>query len=50
MPCVLVEASFLTHPSEGRRLAGPGYQQAVAEGLYRGIARFLAGSRRAQTL
>lgn len=50
MPCVLVEAAFLTHPAEGRRLAGPGYQQAVAEGLYRGVSRFLAGSRRAQTL
>jgi len=50
MPCVLVETSFLTHPAEGRRLAGEAYQQAVAEGLYRGIARFLAGSRRAQTL
>ena len=50
MPCVLVEASFLTHASEGRRLAGRTYQQAVAEGLYRGIARFLAGNRRVQTL
>jgi len=50
MPCVLVETSFLTHPTEGRRLAGATYQEAVAEGLYAGIARFLAEARRARTL
>src|SRR5262249_31127220 len=42
MPCVLVETSFLNHPSEGRRLAGPDYQHAVAEGLAAGIGRFVA--------
>jgi N-acetylmuramoyl-L-alanine amidase len=50
MPCVLVETSFLTHPAEGRRLATDGYQELVAEGLYAGIARFLADARRARTL
>ena len=50
MPCVLVETSFLNHPSEGRRLAGARYQRAVAEGLAAGIGRFLANARRARTL
>ena len=50
MPCVLVETSFLSHPAEGRRLAQPAYREAVAEGLYAGIERFLADARRARTL
>jgi N-acetylmuramoyl-L-alanine amidase len=41
MPCILVEASFLTHPEEGRRLADPTYQRAIAEGIYRGVVAFL---------
>jgi N-acetylmuramoyl-L-alanine amidase len=50
MPCVLVETSFLTHPVEGRRLARASYREAISEGLYAGIARFLADTRRARTL
>jgi N-acetylmuramoyl-L-alanine amidase len=50
MPCVLVEVSFLTHPVEGRRLATDHYQAAVAEGLYAGIAAYLADDRRGRTL
>ncbi|HJQ84041.1 MAG TPA: N-acetylmuramoyl-L-alanine amidase, partial [Candidatus Binatia bacterium] len=50
MPCVLVETSFLTHPTEGRRLAARSYREAVAEGIYAGVARFLADGRRARTL
>ena len=50
MPCVLVETSFLTHPTEGRRLSARAYRDAVAEGIYTGIARFLADARRARTL
>jgi N-acetylmuramoyl-L-alanine amidase len=50
MPCVLVETAFLTHPKEGRRLAGKAYREAVAEGLFQGVARFVKDSRRAQTL
>jgi N-acetylmuramoyl-L-alanine amidase len=50
MPCVLVETSFLSHPGEGRRLAGHAYREAVAEGLFTGIARFLDDARRARTL
>jgi N-acetylmuramoyl-L-alanine amidase len=50
MPCVLVEMSFLTHPMEGRRLASDPYQAAVAEGLYAGIAAYLADDRHSRTL
>ena len=50
MPCVLVEVSFLTHPVEGRRLANMAYQAALAEGLYAGVAAYLADDRRGRTL
>jgi len=50
MPCVLVETAFLTHPVEGRRLARDEYRTDVAEGLYDGIAGFVAQTRRARTL
>ena len=50
MPCVLVETSFLSHAVEGRRLATPAYQDTIAEGLYLGVADFLADARMAKTL
>jgi N-acetylmuramoyl-L-alanine amidase len=50
MPCVLVEVSFLTHPAEAARLAQPGYQQAIAAGLLRGIQRFVENTRVVENL
>ena len=50
MPCVLVEVSFLTHPQEGAHLAEPAYQEAIAEGLLRGIQRFIENTRLAENL
>jgi N-acetylmuramoyl-L-alanine amidase len=50
MPCVLVEVSFLTNPDEGRRLAEPAYQRAIAEGIYRGIVRFTQAPASVDTL
>jgi N-acetylmuramoyl-L-alanine amidase len=41
MPCVLVETAFISHRVEGKYLAAPQYQEALAEGLFLGIARFL---------
>lgn len=41
MPCVLVEAGFLTNKTERRLLLSRAYQEDLAEGLYRGIAQFL---------
>jgi N-acetylmuramoyl-L-alanine amidase len=42
MPCVLVEAGFLTHPVEGPRMATHRYQRDIAQGVADGIRRFLA--------
>jgi N-acetylmuramoyl-L-alanine amidase len=50
MPCVLAEVSFLTNPDEGTQLAQPGYQDAVAHGLLRGIRHFINNRRVAGNL
>jgi N-acetylmuramoyl-L-alanine amidase len=50
MPCILVEVSFLTNPEEGARLAEAPYQQMIADGLRRGIERFLDKHAAAGTL
>lgn len=50
MPCILVETSFVNHPLEGRRLAEEAYRAALADGMARGLARFLAERPRAHTL
>ncbi len=50
MPCVLVETAFLTHPVEGRRLARTDYRDEIAQGLYGGIARFVADLSKRRTL
>jgi len=50
MPAVLVEVSFLTHADEGRALADPDYREALAEGILRGLARFLENRQNAETL
>jgi N-acetylmuramoyl-L-alanine amidase len=50
MPGVLVEMSFVTHPVEGRRLRDEAYRVALADGLARGIRRFLVERQRAPTL
>jgi N-acetylmuramoyl-L-alanine amidase len=41
MPCVLVEVGFITNPLEGSQLLSLPYHDALAEGLFEGIARFL---------
>jgi N-acetylmuramoyl-L-alanine amidase len=50
MPCALAEVSFLTHPGEGERLTQASYQESIAEGLLRGIERFVENSRAAENL
>jgi len=50
MPCVLVEVSFLTHPTEGRRLLDPAYRADIAHGIAAGIGRFLGDDARTRTL
>ena len=41
MPCVLAEVSFLTHRVQGKLLRSSTYREAIAEGLFHGIARFI---------
>ena len=50
MPCVLVEAGFITHKAERRLLLSKTYQDDLAEGLYRGIASFLREQEQAKSL
>ncbi len=40
MPALLVEAGFVTHPGDARRLCDPRYQQAMAEEIAQGVERF----------
>jgi N-acetylmuramoyl-L-alanine amidase len=42
VPAVLVEAGFLTNPTEWRRLHTAPYQQRVAQGITRGVTAFIA--------
>ncbi|MBN1652586.1 MAG: N-acetylmuramoyl-L-alanine amidase [Deltaproteobacteria bacterium] len=45
MPAVLLEASFLTRPEEAAALKTDRYRQLLAEGVVRGIVRFLKSSK-----
>jgi len=42
MPSILAEISFLTNPRDENLLAKASYRQQIAEGLYQGIARYVA--------
>jgi N-acetylmuramoyl-L-alanine amidase len=42
MPSILAEISFLTNPRDEHLLSEANYRQQIAEGLYRGIARYVA--------
>ncbi|MCP4502262.1 MAG: AMIN domain-containing protein [Deltaproteobacteria bacterium] len=41
MPAILVETSFLSNRVEEKRLNSKGYQEALADGVVRGVKRFL---------
>jgi N-acetylmuramoyl-L-alanine amidase len=43
MPSILAEISFLSNPTDERRLKTPEYRQRIAESLYRGISRYIDG-------
>ena len=43
MPSILAEISFLSNPTDEKRLLTPQYRQKVAEYLYRGITRYTDG-------
>ena len=43
MPSILAEISFVSNPSDERRLQTPEYRQRIAESLYRGISKYVSG-------
>jgi N-acetylmuramoyl-L-alanine amidase len=43
MPSILAEISFISNPTDERKLRTPEYRQRIAESLYRGIARYTQG-------
>ncbi len=43
MPSILAEISFVSNPTDERKLQTPEYRQKIAEALYRGIARYING-------
>jgi N-acetylmuramoyl-L-alanine amidase len=43
MPSILAEISFVSNPTDERRLETSDYRQRVAESLYRGIAKYVNG-------
>ena len=42
MPSILAEISFLTNPKDEHMLQQAHYRQQIAEGLYKGVARYVA--------
>jgi N-acetylmuramoyl-L-alanine amidase len=44
MPSVLSEVSFISNPTEEKRLKNAQYRRAIARGLYKGIRRFVSAS------
>lgn len=43
MPSILAEISFVSNPSDERKLKTSAYRQRIAESLYRGIATYVSG-------
>ena len=43
MPSILAEVSFVSNPTDERRLSTSEYRQRIAESLYRGIAKYVNG-------
>lgn len=47
MPCLIIEAAFLSNPVEARRLQKPGHQRLLARAITAGITSFLRGAQSA---
>ena len=43
MPSILAEISFVSNPTDERKLKTPEYRQRIAESLYRGVAKYVSG-------
>src|SRR5581483_11884821 len=46
MPAILSEISFVSSPVDEKNLLSAAYREKIAEALYKGIARYAAGSSR----
>jgi len=42
MPSILAEISFVSNPTDERKLDTPEYRQRIAESLYKGIAKYVS--------
>jgi N-acetylmuramoyl-L-alanine amidase len=40
MPAVLVEAGFMSHPSEGKKILDPAYRRELAKAILEGILAY----------
>jgi len=43
MPSILAEISFVSNPTDARKLKTAEYRQRIAESLYKGISRYVGG-------
>lgn len=43
MPSILAEISFLSNPTDERKLQAPDHRQRIADSLYRGISKYVSG-------
>jgi N-acetylmuramoyl-L-alanine amidase len=43
MPSILAEISFVSNPTDARKLDAPEYRQRIAESLYKGISKYVSG-------
>jgi N-acetylmuramoyl-L-alanine amidase len=43
MPSILAEISFVSNPTDERKLRTPEYRQRIAESLYKGISKYVGG-------
>jgi N-acetylmuramoyl-L-alanine amidase len=43
MPSILAEISFVSNPTDERKLRTPEYRQRIAESLYRGVSHYAQG-------
>ena len=49
MPSILAEVAFVSNPADEQKLSTAEGQEAVADALYRGIARYLSTAKREQS-
>jgi N-acetylmuramoyl-L-alanine amidase len=43
MPSILAEISFVSNPTDARKMETSDHRQRIAESLYRGVAKYVNG-------